>query len=551
MRRSILASGSVAFMVLLSACDSTTANPTPIASSPTSAPIITVAPATQAAATAPAASTPQASGGAVARGVRSSTLGNPPSPFITNHTANTTSSLQSALGASLGETLTSGNGSATAEPESTYSRGSTGASTGVPNDWSVVVDNDFTTGDQGAWQVQEGANSSVAFTEDRLNLTAKNNGAAIALSTDIGVWTDGYISATVSITGQGGAGVISRAALTSDNKTNWVSCIIYNTGVGLCYKRYNSQDSLLFKGNTSAIKRNGVNTVALLARGQNYTFFVNGKPIKSFTESDVTNGEWLLYTDSGAASTTGAYSRATFTGPTGDATPAVDTPAEDTPVAEDTPTTVPTAVPTVGRRPSPTPAPQQTPQGDAGNVIVSNDFSQGADNWPTASSEGTTIDVSNGEMLITEDAKRWMEMAPKEAQDIGDARIVADVRLEDVASKASPGLAGVTARFQSGDDFSQIVCGITAANSYVCFSFSADGKTQTVLSKGQSSAIKPNKKNTLSLLGIGSRWTFQVNGQKMGSFTYNAVKSGAWGILVWGGDKPLKAHYSQVTIATP
>jgi hypothetical protein len=66
--------------------------------------------------------------------------------------------------------------------------------------------------------------------------------------------------------------------------------------------------------------------------------------------------------------------------------------------------------------------------------------------------------------------------------------------------------------------------------------------------RGQTDSIVDGEQNVLSLTGKGSRWTFEINGTKVGSFTDNSVKQGAWGVLVMSGGDTTAGFFSKVEV---
>jgi hypothetical protein len=70
----------------------------------------------------------------------------------------------------------------------------------------------------------------------------------------------------------------------------------------------------------------------------------------------------------------------------------------------------------------------------------------------------------------------------------------------------------------------------------------------TEVLQGQTDSINDGEQNVISLTGKGSRWTFEINGTKVGSFTDNSVKEGAWGVLVKSGSDTTTGFFSKIEV---
>src|SRR5436190_14934162 len=128
----------------------------------------------------------------------------------------------------------------------------------VPEDWSVVLDSDFSTGDPGTWLIGDGGDIAADVDGGTYNMTVKNGSGFYSWSDETGDWTDGYISATLTIKGNGFGGLVARLSK-EDEKSSNVVCMISNAGRYGCYTEVNGEVGVINEAASSAIKRNGEN----------------------------------------------------------------------------------------------------------------------------------------------------------------------------------------------------------------------------------------------------------------------------------------------------
>ncbi len=298
-RRSLLLLVTLVFMVALAACDTTPATPVPAPTAtavpPTTAPVLQATTAPVAVATSTTASTtsgqqanPTPGKGklsSVHMGVFSELPKQSPKGDLASR------SIAALKASNSFDTIEPARTTPTRQSAEPTATEVVNAPTTVPDGWSVVLDSDFSTGDAGTWIVGDGGDVAATVENGAYNLLVKNNYSVYTSADEISNWTDGYISATLQIKGSGFGGVSARFTSESKKFTD-VVCRINNAGKFGCYKELAGQTSAIATGNSSAIKRNASNTIALLAIGTNFTFFINGKVAKSFVESDITEGAW-------------------------------------------------------------------------------------------------------------------------------------------------------------------------------------------------------------------------------------------------------------------
>ena len=446
----------------------------------------------------------------------------------------------------------------TTNPEPTATEAPAGNPTGVPEDWSIVLDSDFSDDDPGAWELGQGDGFATTIENGKLTLTAEDGVGFFKWTEETINWTDGYISATVELDGAGSVGLLARFGK-SGGKFNDLICLINSNGNYGCYSEVDGKTTKAASGRSSAMKKTGVNELALLGIGESFSFIVNGKSVKTFAEKNLTEGAWGLYLESPSGETTNAaFSRILFMGPGEEPVEPTETPEPDIATETPEPDNPATETPEPGGATS-TPRPgggTATPTAATEeDVILSTDFSEDAGTWLMGEGEGFSVSVVDGELVVASTSPSGVVgTAAEEALDVTDARIEATVRVED-GSTDKPGLVGVSGRsqeFASGfEDWSQVFCGINVNGAYSCNRLTK-GSGGSVNFKevlhGETDAIVKDGQNTLALTGKGSRWTFEINGTKVGSFTDNSVKTGAWGVLVLAGDSDTTGFFSKVDI---
>ncbi len=421
----------------------------------------------------------------------------------------------------------------------------------APEDWSIVLDSDFSEGDPGTWLTGEAGNISSNIEDGKLVMTASDGAGFYNWADETENWDDGYINATVEIDGPGIVGLSARVSKI-DDKFYDVICGIVTTGSYACYREIDGQNENMGTGRSSAIKKNAANELALLGDGEDMTFFINGKKVRSFSSEGVTEGSWGTYVESPAGETTSAaFSRILFIGPgeiidepTPEPEEATATPEEETTATPEEETTA-TAEPD---EPTATVAPVDE------DIIVSTDFSVDGGTWLTGEGDTFLVGVQDGELVVASTVSGGVvATAPDEAMNLTDARIEATFRIEET-SDDQPGLVGVSARsqeFSSGfEDWSQVFCGINNSGEYSCnrLTQTEDGIEFKEVLHGQTDSINDGEQNTIALTSKGSRWTFEINGTKVGSFTDNSQKTGAWGVLVTSRGDSTTGFFSNVSI---
>lgn len=559
------------FAVLLAACDTSPATPTPAPTATTAAAATATTPAnSQSATQTPAGisggqatvTTVTSAGKGKLSTAKQGTLkpANPQSPKgdIAKKT------IAAAKGKNLLTSIQPARATATRPSSRPTATEVPSASPLYPEDWSVVVDSDFTTGDPGTWLTGDAGDLAADVADGAYNMTVKNGTGFYTWSDETSDWTDGYISATLTIKGNGYGGLVARLDKENDADTN-VVCMISNGGRYGCYTEANGEIGVINEATSSDIKRNGENTIGLLAVGSDFVFYINGEATESFSNEDVTEGAWGAYVETPEDTTTVAqFSHILFMGPAGEeptAEPTEEATIEPTEEATTEPTEEATAEATEEATTEPTEEattePGETPT-VSGNVILETDFSQDPGTWYTGQGDGYSVDIVDGQLVVEYDTPQGLvTTSADEAQDLKDARFEATLTIKD-ESRSNPGYVGIFARGQQFDtdfqDWSQIFCGINNNSAYTCdlLSNADDGSINfTELIHGKTSAIKGNKENKIALIGKGSRWTFEINGTKVGSFTDNTVKSGAWGILVNSGDATTTGMISKIGIYKP
>ncbi|MGA7730272.1 MAG: hypothetical protein WCD37_03255 [Chloroflexia bacterium] len=543
MRKSVLLVMVMVSMLLMSACDNTPATPVP---APT---------ATTAQSTAPTATTQQSNSNDV------------PATATVTSGGQATPATTGALGGAKGSTFTRVSRSApkgdltnrtlgvarqtapfealergtpTVQPVATPTEEVATEEGAIPEDWTVILDSDFSDGDSGTWLTGTEGGISSEIDGDKLVMSAEGTGFYNWADETIN-WTDGYISATLELDGPGIVGLSARVSKTG-GKFSDIVAIFGNNGNYAIYREVDGQNERVANGRSSAIKKNGVNEIALLGVGEDFTFFINGKKVRSFTEGEIGEGAWGTYIESiPEETTTASFSRILFMGPG-------DEPIED-------PTATPEADATETIEPDDDVTPTATTGTTDETVILSTDFSEDGGTWLTGAGDTFRVEVDGGELVVeSSTANGVVATSAEEVMEVADARIEATVRIED-ASEDEQGFVGLSARsqeFATGyEDWSQVFCGINNSGAYSCNRLTmADDNTinfKEVLA-GQTDSINDGEQNVISLTGKGSRWTFEINGTKVGSFTDNSVKEGAWGVLVKSGSDSTTGFFSKIEV---
>jgi hypothetical protein len=519
--KTVLALMMVVSMLLMSACDNTPATPVP---SPTT--VQSVAPTATAQQSSTDLATPATTGqlggakpGTITRITRSSPKGD-----LANR------SFAQAKHDTPFEVFERGTPTPT-EVEPTPTEGP--SVDGVPEDWAVILDSDFSEGDPGTWLTGEADGFSSILEDGKMVMTAEDGIGFYNWAEETDNWTDGYVMATFEMDGPGVVGLSARVS-SSGGVFNDVVCIISaSAGNYACYTELEGDDEKVAGGRSSAVKKTGVNELALLGIGEEFTFIINGKTIKTFTVEGIEEGSWGTYVGSPPGETTsGMFERILFMGPGGD---------PDEPTVTPEPVDDTTATPTPG-------------SGDE-TVILSTDFSEDGGTWFTGGEEGFSISVTDGELVAEiSTPQNLITSSAEEILEVGDARIEATLRIEDSAEE-NPGWVGVSARSQefstNHEDLAQIFCGISTSGAFTCDRLSMAGNNTVNFKEvlhGQTDSIDATGENTISLTGKGNRWTFEINGTKVGSFTDNSVKEGAWGVLVLAGDEGTTGFFSKIEV---
>lgn len=196
----------------------------------------------------------------------------------------------------------------------------------VPDSWVPALNSDFSTGDQGNWPDIKQERFTASLGNGTWDMAATNGGLGLSWPSETNDWADGGMQVSAKVRGTGLFGIVARYSSSGDNR-NLVGCGIDNTGLVFCTSVVNGENKTILNDTSSAIKPNGVNEIALLAIGQNFTFVVNNKKIKSFTAPDPKHGTWALLLQAPDSSPTSALlSTVIFYGPLNNTAPA-QTPA--------------------------------------------------------------------------------------------------------------------------------------------------------------------------------------------------------------------------------
>lgn len=542
-RNSFLLFVVVASMLLMTACDNTPATPVPTATTVQS--VAPTATTVQSTGNPTAAATPVTSGG-----IRRAPVGSvtniersEPKGELSSHTLEV-SNRDAALNSLEARNTPTPQAEATPTEEVATQNGN------APEDWVVILESDFSTEDTGSWMVGEEDGFSSTLEDGRLVQTAEDGTGFFNWADETDNWTDGYISATIELDGDGFGGLTAKL---SREDGNWfdIICGISTAGTYGCYKEVDSQNEKMAGGRSSAIKKTGINELALLGVGDEFTFYINGKQVKQFSGEGLVEGTWGTYVESPQGTTTNmAIDRVLFMGP------------GEEPIDEPTPTAEPDD-PT--EEPAPTDEPTEEPVDEPTatattiveeNVIVSTDFSEDEGTWATGEGDTYSVRVEDGKLVVAAlAAGNVVGTIPTEAGELADARIEATFLVEDTSSEDQPGFVGVSARSQEFlsdfEDWAQVFCGINNLGDYSCYRVStgSDGSLNfKQIMGGNTSKIKADKENTIALTSNGSRWTFEINGSKVGSFSDNSQKEGGWGVLVLSGDDTTTGYFSQINV---
>lgn len=540
-RNSVLLFLVMLSMVLMAACDSTPATPVPAPTATTGqvvAPTATTAqssnPAAPTATTAARSNTTPATGGSLG----SAKAGN--IVPITRSAPKGELSTRTLGNAKSGANLSALEARNTATPvaQATPTEEVSNQTSNFPEDWSVVLLSDFSDGDTGSWLTGSDGNISAQLEDDAFVMTAADGSGFYNWAEETNNWDDGYISATLKLDGVGVVGLTARLGK-ENNKFHGITCVISTTQNYGCYKEIDGVDERVANGRSSAIKKTGTNELALLGMGDDFTFFINGTQVRTFSGEGVTEGAWGTYLESPQGETTSAaFSRILFMGPGGDITEPTPEPEEATATPEEEEATPTATAATVDE-----------------DVIVSTDFSEDGGSWLTGEGDSFSVAVTDGELAVgATTPSSVVATAPEEAMDVAEARIEATLRIEDSSADA-PGWVGVSARSQefasNYEDWGQVFCGINNGGDYSCnrLTTANDGIIEfKELLHGTTDSIVDGDSNTIALSSKGNRWTFEINGEKVGSFTDNSQKSGAWGVLVMSGDDATTGYFSKISI---
>jgi hypothetical protein len=405
-------------------------------------------------------------------------------------------------------------------------------SVGAPDDWTLLLDEDFHDPDPDIWGTGEQTDGgSTQLTGGNLRITAKP-GWIVSMTprpaTDL---SDGYISATLTVDGDGTAGVVVRAGQDSEGATMYI-CGAGTVGFFFCYKRTQGHWSVLTSVKDDTIQPGEPILVTLTAVGDQLTLGINDVEVGSFSDDALQHGSWGLFTQADADVTKAVFNHVEI------GVPATAPPTATPTARPGRPTRTPTHV---ASPPSPTPG-----AGAAGAVIVDNDFENGdTGTWLIGTGDSSSSQVRDGALALSLTRSNLLLINyPDEARDLADAQIDTTMRIE-----GSTGFAGVFARFQQDDNktWSMYFCWINNGGRWACGTDVHDHST--LIGSGTLSSITPNENNRLSLRVSGGKIVFQVNDGLVLSSSDTTLARGVWG--VWAGtiDQPVAAYFDRVTIS--
>jgi S1-C subfamily serine protease len=203
----------------------------------------------------------------------------------------------------------------------------------------------------------------------------------------------------------------------------------------------------------------------------------------------------------------------------------------------------------------PTPTiPVDTNTKDSGGVtvLVDSTFDGKTDKlWPVGDDgQGYSTSVGNGFFTINIDKESLTYYVPADTETtkLSDGVVAADVKPE------GDGWAGVIGRYISADEGNTAYyCWIDNASEFGCYRVVKGDWTQIVATQN-STAIKPNAVNTITLAVIGSQVVFQINDETVANMADDApLPAGYWGVAASTieGVTKFKAHYKEIVIAKP
>jgi S1-C subfamily serine protease len=185
------------------------------------------------------------------------------------------------------------------------------------------------------------------------------------------------------------------------------------------------------------------------------------------------------------------------------------------------------------------------------SIVVDSTFDEDDKLWPVGD-EGqgysTSIEDGNYTISINEESLTYYVPADSENTKLTDGVVAAEVQAE------GDGWAGVLGRYISADSGNTAYyCWINNASEFGCYRINDSEWTQIVATQN-SSAIKPNELNTITMAVIGSQLVFQINDETVANMADDApLPAGYWGVAASTveGVTSFKAHYNEIVIAKP
>jgi peptidyl-prolyl cis-trans isomerase B (cyclophilin B) len=428
------------------------------------------------------------------------------------------------------------------------------SSLGAPADWMVLLDDDFQDPNSDAWGLGTAESGSAELGDGKLLITAQEGWMFSVYPSAAPPLADGFIAASFSLEGGGSAGVVAQFRKDSGGQTMY-TCGANSTGAFACYKMLQGEWSLLTSGQNEATEPDATTLIALQVLGDQLVLSINDVEVATFTDDDLSSGFWGLYADASTSTTTATFTHVQIAAPVPDPATATPTARPSRPLRTPTvrpgqPSRTPTARPSppvrtptrVVSTPSPTPE-----RGQAGQVIVDNDFENGAaGTWRTGRGTYSAAEVRDGALVLSVD-RPGVELIsyPTEARDLADGSIQARLRIAGTS-----GRAGVFARFEQtdGGEWSMYFCGLDNTGGWSCSKQVEDQSMS--LGKGQPATSSADENNEITLSVVGRQFSFQVNGEEVLRVNDGTLARGIWGVWASADDAPVAASFDRVTISS-
>ncbi len=381
-------------------------------------------------------------------------------------------------------TMVAGTSSApTPTPSPTPNPSPTSAMKSVTYDFSKD-DGDWKTG-QGSGYSATIANNIYAYT-----LTQANN-VAIPQPQSMPSGGDQSIDTTVTLSNTNGiAGVDLRDTVGVDGNNSMYMCAIVGTGSYSCWLDSDGQFTALQKWTASpAIKPSGANELTMSIQGSSLDLKINGTDVAQLSDAKLTTGSPSLFVES--------FDTVPFTAAFGKVTVQVGNASSG----------------------------GQT----AAQTTVTYDFSKDDGDWATGTTSDYSTKINANTLIATETAVNSSAvMLPKSMPSGTDQSIDTTLVVNN-----TNGFGGVVVRYGAANDGSRnfYMCGVTANSQYSCW-VSVNGKFTNLQQWTQSSAIKANGPNELTLSVQGSQLDFKVNGTDLVQLSDTKIASGQPGLYI-------------------